>query len=190
MSSRTELDRSQIKELLEELGQRLRARGVKGSIYIAGGAAIALEFEERQVTVNVDAVFQPAETMLEEATVMAEEHGLASTWLSDRVRTFMPPGKDDQARVFAVPGLSVSVASARYLLAMKVAAGRPQDLHDLILIFRELSIEQPEEAFAIARDVHGPDSVLLPPDEEVILIARAVLNRMQEPPANPEPGVP
>lgn len=190
MSPPVELDRSQIEELLEELGQRLQARGVEGSIYIAGGAAIALEFQERRVTVDVDAIFQPAETIREEATLMAEEHGLPPTWLSDRVRAFMPPGEDDQARVLSVPGLSVSVASARYLLAMKMAAGRPQDLHDLILIFRELGIRQPEEAFDIARDVHGPDSVLLPPDEEVILIARAVLNRMQEPPANSEPGVP
>lgn len=182
MSARVELDRSQITELLEELGRRLLARDLTGAIYIAGGAAIALEFDERRVTVDIDAVFGPAETIREEAESMADQHGLPSTWLSDRVRVFMPPGDDDQARVFAVPGLSVSVASPRYLLAMKMAAARPQDLHDLILIFRELGITQPEEAADIAREVHGPESVLLASRDELILYARAVLNRMQEPP--------
>lgn len=186
MSARVEFDRDRIEELLGELGRRLQTRGVKGVIYIAGGAAIALEFEKRRVTVDIDAVFQPAEAIREEAILMAEEHELPSTWLSDRVRAFMPPGEDDQAAVFTVPGLSVSVASARYLLAMKMAAGRTQDLHDLVLIFRELGITQPEEASSIARDVHGPDSVLLPTDEEMTLIARAVLNRMKEPPGQPD----
>jgi hypothetical protein len=78
--------------------------------------------------------------------------------------------------------LNVAVASARYLLAMKMAAGRPQDLHDLILIFRELGITKAEEAAYIAEEVHGPESVLLPSREELVLYAQAVLNRMNKPP--------
>ena len=180
MSPQVELDRDQIGDLLEELGRRLLDRGVKGTIYVAGGAAIALEFEERRVTADVDAIFRPAETVREVATAMATEHGLPTKWLNDSVRAFLPPGEDSHARTFSVPGLSVSVASPRYLLAMKMAAGRPQDLHDLILIFRELGITQPEEAADIAQEVHGPDSVLLPQRDELILYARAVLNRMSK----------
>lgn len=179
MSARVELDRDQIRDLLEELGRRLAARGVKGTIYVAGGAAIALEFEERRVTADVDAIFGPAEAVREEAAAMAKEHGLPAIWLSDRVRAFQPPGKDHNARTFSVPGLSVSVASPRYLLAMKMASGRPQDLHDLMLIFRELGITQPDKAADIAEEVHGPESVLLPPRDELILYASAVLNRME-----------
>ncbi|MEA1903709.1 MAG: hypothetical protein U9N56_09310 [Actinomycetota bacterium] len=182
MSVEVEFSRDDIKELLEELGRRLLARNVTGTIYVAGGAAIALEFPERRVTRDIDALFGPAQAVREEADAMAAERGLAPTWLSDSVRAFMPSGDDAQATTYSVPGLDVSVASPRYLLAMKMAAGRPQDLHDLILIFRELGITQAVEAADIAQEVHGSDSVLLPPRDELILYAEGVLNRMEEPP--------
>jgi hypothetical protein len=50
----------------------------------------------------------------------------------------------------------------------------------LILIFRELGITEAEKAADIAEEVHGPESVLLPDREEVILYAQAVLNRMEQ----------
>ena len=183
MSPEVEFDRDQIIELLEELGRRLQAREVTGTIYVAGGAAVALEFERRRTTRDIDALFGPAETVREEAANIAAERGLPHNWLSDSVRAFMPPGEDAGARTFSVPGLDVSVASPRYLLAMKMAAGRPQDLHDLLLVFRELGITRADEAADIAEEVHGPASVLLPPREELLLYAQAVLNRIEAPPA-------
>jgi hypothetical protein len=182
MSAGVEFGREQIEELLEELGRRLHDRDITGSIYIAGGAAVALEFPQRRVTRDIDALFDPARAVREEADAMAAERGLPPTWLSDRVRAFMPVGEDAGARVFSVPGLNVAVASARYLLAMKMVAGRPQDLHDLILIFRELGITEAEEAADMAEQVHGPESVLLPARDELLLYAQAVLNRMSRPP--------
>jgi hypothetical protein len=95
----------------------------------------------------------------------------------------MPPGEDVLARTFSVPGLDVSVASPRYLVAMKMSAGRPQDLHDLMLVFRELGITRADEAADIAEEVHGTESVLLPPREELLLYAQAVLNSIKPPPA-------
>jgi hypothetical protein len=182
MSPEVEFDRDQIIELLEELGRRLQAREVRGNIYVAGGAAIALEFEQRRTTRDIDALFRPAETVREEAANMAAERGLSQNWLSDSIRAFMPPGEDARARTFSVTGLDVSVASPRYLLAMKMAAGRPQDLHDLMLVFRELGITRADEAADIAEEVHGTDSVLLPTREELLLYAQAVLNSIEAPP--------
>jgi hypothetical protein len=183
MSAEVEFGREQIEELLEELGRRLHDRDISGSIYVAGGAAVALEFPRRRVTRDIDALFDPARAVREEADAMAAERGLPPTWLSDRVRAFMPAGEDADARVFSVPGLNVAVAPARYLLAMKMAAGIPQDLHDLILIFRELGITKAEEAADIVEEVHGPESALLPARDELILYAQAVLNRLKGPPA-------
>ena len=183
MSVEVEFSREDIEELLDELGRRLLSRDVTGTIYVAGGAAIALEFPERRVTRDIAALFGPAEVVREEAAAMSAERGLPPTWLSDSVRGFMPPGDDADANTYSVPGLEVSVASPRYLLAMKMAAGRPQDLHDLILIFRELGITQAEEAADIAKKVHGRDSILLPPRDELSRYAEAVLNRMEQPPS-------
>lgn len=182
MTLEVEFERERIEKLLEELGRRLLSRGVTGNIYIAGGAAVALEYSRRRVTRDIEALFGPAETVREEAASMAGELGLPEHWLSDSVRAFMPPGEDDQARTFSVPGLDVSVASPRYLLAMKMAAGRPQDLHDLVLVFREIGITRADEAADIAEEVHGPESVLLPPRDELVLYAQAVLNHVEDPP--------
>lgn len=182
MSGEVEFGRDEIEELLEELGRRLHARDVTGTIYVAGGAAVVLEFPQRRGTRDIDALFGPAEIVREEADAIAAERGLPPTWLSDRVRAFLPPGHDAQARTFSVPGLNVAVASPRYLLAMKMVAGRPQDLHDLILIFRELGITRAEVAADIVEEVHGPESVLLPSRDELNLYAQAVLNRIQPPP--------
>jgi len=168
VSVEVEFSSEDIEELLEELGRRLLARNVTGRIYVAGGAAIALEFPERRVTRDIAALFDPARIVREEAAAMAAERGLSLTWLSDSVRAFMPPGDDPQAKTYSIPGLDVSVTSPRYLLAMKMVAGRPQDLHDLILIFRELGITKAEEAADIVQAVHGPDSILLPPLDELI----------------------
>lgn len=182
MSVEVEFGPDDIHELLEELGRRLLARDVTGTIYVADGAAVVLEFPQRRATRDIDALFGPADTVREEATAMAVERGLPASWLSDRVRAFMPPGHDAQARTYSVPGLEISVASPRYLLTMKISAGRPQDVHDLILLFRELGINTAEEAADIAQEVHGSDSILLPPRDELILYARGVLNRMRKPP--------
>lgn len=182
MSFEVEFSRDEIQALLTELGRRLLSRHVTGRIYVAGGAAIALEFPERRVTRDIGAVFGPAEAVREEAAAIAAEWGLPPTWLSDSVRAFLPPADDPDAKTYSIPGLEVSVASPRYLLAMKMAAGRPSDLHDLILIFRELGITQAEQAADIAQEVYGEESVLVPPRDELILYAQAVLNRIERPP--------
>lgn len=42
-------------------------------MYVVGGAAIALAFDERRSTHDVDAVFEPKETVYEAAAVVAEQ---------------------------------------------------------------------------------------------------------------------
>ena len=50
------MERGEIVDLLTDLGGRLAARGVVGEMYIVGGAAIALAFDERRSTRDIDAV--------------------------------------------------------------------------------------------------------------------------------------
>ncbi|MPZ53645.1 MAG: hypothetical protein GEU79_13095 [Acidimicrobiia bacterium] len=176
--ARLELGVDEIRALLTELGERLQAQGVAASIYVAGGAAIALEFDQRRVTEDIDAVFHPITTVREQATALAEEHGLSHRWLNDSIRAILPRG-DDGAVVLDNPGLAVSLASPEHLVAMKMAAFRPRDIPDLELLFRELGISSPEAAAEIALAVYGEGSVVLPERDELILSARAVLNRMK-----------
>lgn len=175
--TRQELSADEITALLEELGARLRAQGVEATLYVVGGAAMALQFDMRRVTADVDAVFHPKVTVADEASAMATEHGLPPDWLNDSVRAFLP-GDDADAVPFHVPGLAVALASPEHLLAMKMAAFRPTDISDLEILFRQLDVGTPDEAADIALAVYGEDSVVLPQRDELVLCARAVLDRI------------
>jgi hypothetical protein len=175
MAPKRELTVDEILELLTELGQRLSAKGVRASLYIVGGAAIAIELDTRRVTADVDAVFHPEATVAAEAAAMADERGLPRQWLNQSAAAWVPGASSDTGAVLLdVPGLSVAVASPLHLLAMKMAAFRPTDRADLELLFRELDITTPERAADAVAAVYG-DHHGLPDRAELLLSARAVL---------------
>ena len=174
---RRELSTDEVRELLAELGRRLRAEGVEATIYVVGGAAIALEIDTRRVTVDVDAVFHPRTTVREEAERIADERGLSRDWLNDSVAGFVPGG-DVGAVPLGIEGITVTTASPEHLLAMKMAAFRPgKDQADLELLFRVLGVTAPEQAADLALAIYGEYSVVLPDRDELLLSARAVLDR-------------
>lgn len=175
---RRELGVDEIRELLAELGRRLHDRGVEATIYIVGGAAIALEMDARRVTVDVDAVFRPETTVAETAAAIAAERGLRPDWLNQSARAYIPGG-DAGAVLLDIPGLSVALASPEHLLAMKMAAFRPTDVPDLELLFGELKITTADQAADIALSVYGEESVVLPGRDELLLTGQAILNRLR-----------
>jgi len=63
---------------------------------------------------------------------------------------------------------------------MKMAAGRPQDITDLVVLFRHLRIRSPERAVSLAERMYGDGSVVLSePRESLLLLAESVLVRMR-----------
>ena len=175
----TGFDRNKIIELLTELGRRLSARGVTGRLYVVGGAAMALEFDTRRTTRDIDAIFHPPTTVAEVATSMAGDLGLPPDWLSAAAQAFIPLPDQDPVS-FDVEGLQVAISSPANLLAMKMAAGRPQDITDLVVLFRHLKIKTPEQAVDIAERMYGPDSIVLSePRESLLLLASSVLARLR-----------
>ena len=174
----TGFDRNRVIELLTELGRRLSAKGVAGRLYIVGGAAIALEFDTRRTTRDIDAVLHPPTTVADEAASMATGLGLPPGWLSAAASPFIPLPDEDPVSL-DVEGLQVAISSPANLLAMKMAAGHPQDLTDLVVLFRHLKIRSPEQAVDIAERMYGDDSdVLSEPRESLLLLAESVLARV------------
>ncbi len=51
------MDRNEIVAALTALGVRLSSVGVTADIYVVGGAAIALAYDERRATRDIDGVF-------------------------------------------------------------------------------------------------------------------------------------
>lgn len=150
------MQREEIVTLLTELGRRLATRGIEGEMYVVGGAAIALAFDSRRSTQDIDAVFEPKTEIYAVAREMADERGLPGGWLNDAVKGFVSGADPDAPLVLEVPGLRVSSGSPRILLAMKVLSHRVgEDEDDVRLLARELELRAATEVLAVAEDVYG-----------------------------------
>lgn len=150
------MDREEIIAALTELAAELQRRGTSADMYVVGGAAIALAFDERRATRDIDAVFEPKALVYEAAASVAEERGLPSGWLNDAVKGFLV-GEDPEAMpILDLPGLRCLAASPRTLLALKVLAHRVgEDEDDLRLLAVELGLERADEILAVAEETFG-----------------------------------
>lgn len=170
------LDRGQILELLAELGAHLQARGATVEIYVVGGTAMVLAYDRERLTRDIDAVWEEDAALGEAVAAIASEHSLPRDWLNDRVRPMLPRVLDDQKReALVLDGLTVSVASPRHMIAMKVRAARDaRDLDDLMLLCRQEGVESVAEVLSIADEVWGPG---LPRDEVVFTVREGLTDR-------------
>lgn len=154
------LDRAALHDLLRRLGERLVRRGVVGDLYVIDGAAMALAYDARRATRDIDPVFVPHGIVHEEALALAVELGLPRWWLNDQASAYMAPGGDPAAAVsFTHPGLRVSTASPEHLLAMKALAARRRDTDDLRLLVDRLGLRSSAEVVAVCARVF-PDEPL------------------------------
>ena len=79
----------------------------------------------------------------EAAQRIAEKHDLPANWLNENATLFIPHKEDSQAAtVFNSPNLVVTGASPRHLLAMKIDAGRPEDVEDIEWLIGKLKISR------------------------------------------------
>jgi len=166
-----------IRELLEELSRRLQARGVGADIYLVGGAAIAIEFDSRRSTTDIDAVYHPEQTVQDVAKDMAQEMRLDPRWLNNAARAYIPDGQDVEAAELTIAGnLVLRVASPRFLLAMKLAAGRDRDIPDIAVLCRALHISTAEAAVDVAVELYGEHSMQLSNRADLLLVAQEALD--------------
>lgn len=150
------MDRAEIVDALTALAGELDRRGVSGEMYIVGGAAIALAFDERRATRDIDAIFEPKNVVYEAAAVVAEQSGLSGGWLNDAVKGFLAGDDPAATPIFDLPGLRCAAASPRILLALKVLAHRVgEDEGDVRLLAAELGLEHADEVLGVAEETFG-----------------------------------
>jgi hypothetical protein len=100
--------------------------------------------------VHLDAVFVPTDSVRRAAAAVADREGLDPDWLNDAVKGFLPGPDPNAVRYFEAPGLLVDVASAEYLLAMKLFSSRVEaDAEDIALLYREVGYHTVEEGLAL-----------------------------------------
>ena len=140
----------QIKTLLRKLDQRLVERDKPARLFIVGGAAMALGYDNSRVTRDIDALFEPKHEVkaLAHAIAQDEDHALDldDDWLNDGAKGFMPTNTTGARLIFESKRLQVFLAGPEYLLAMKQSAGRgARDLSDaakLAILTGNTTVEQ------------------------------------------------
>jgi hypothetical protein len=135
------VDRDEILAALEALSEQLVHIGVVVDLYVVGGAAIALAYDARRSTRDVDAVFVPKLLVYQAAGRVAQERGLPAGWLNDAVQGFLLGPDPYPTEILELPGLRVEVASAQTVLVMKALAHRVgEDDDDVRLLAGRLAM--------------------------------------------------
>lgn len=161
----TRFDRADIVALLQELGVRLDARGMGAEVFVLGGSAIAVAYDARRVTADIDAIFVPVDEVEREVAVMAQARGLPLGWLNNAVvGTLHGVLEDDAPRdLFASAGISVKVASPEYILALKAMISTREldrDLEDAATLCHLLGIKTESELEGVVRRYFGARAAL------------------------------
>lgn len=170
MTGPVQLTREDIHELFNRLNQELAEVGTIGELYLVGGAVMCLALKARESTVDVDALFEPTQTIREAAARVGAAAGVGDKWLNDAVKGFLSP-RGDFDSFLELSHLRVFVARPEYLLAMKCAAMRLgaefHDLDDIRFLLRWLNVTELGEALAIVTRYF--DEERLPPKTRLAL---------------------
>lgn len=145
---------------LRKIDEMAKRDGVVVDLSIYGGAALALAFDMRSATRDVDAVIKNHSQSLREYIMkVSEELEWPEDWLNDGVKGFVSASEKMNAMQEFNPtqegGLRISLPTGEYLFAMKCMAMRPEgvdgshDISDIEGLAKELGIKNADEAFAI-----------------------------------------
>jgi Nucleotidyltransferase of unknown function (DUF6036) len=166
--SRAPMNRRSMLTAFQALSDQLEREGVRGQLFVVGGAAMALAYARERVTRDIDAIFEPKSRIYAAAQLVAEDLGLPQDWLNDAAKSFAPGDDPESKIIFSTPSLEVSAASPKYLLAMKIFAARvSNDTEDIRVLFKELGFTRAEEGLALVESMY-PKAVI-PPRTQFLL---------------------
>lgn len=147
--------KSDLIDAFERLDAELARRGVRAELFVVGGAAMAIAYDARRTTTDVDAIFVPSDVVREASRAVAEQLELDPEWLNDGAKSFAPGNDSAQISVFEGQYLSVAVASPRYLLAMKLLASRTdRDIDDIKTLYELCGLSTAEEGIELLQSYY------------------------------------
>ncbi len=154
------LSRDQILSYLAEINEELRKLDQKGEIGIIGGAVMCIVFNARASTRDIDAIFEPTQSIRQAAAKIAKRHKLTDDWLNDAAKGFLVEGfKKNIVSQFS--HLTVWAPEARYMLAMKCLSARwdTHDKEDVIFLLKFLKITAAEKVFEIIEEYYPKNQI-------------------------------
>jgi hypothetical protein len=143
---------------LTKLDAMAKEASVIIDLSIYGGAALAIAFDIRHATRDVDAVVRGNPDFVRQAAEkIAQEEGWPDDWLNDGVKGFTSANEQMQLMVgfeaSSSGGLRIHIPTPQYLFAMKCMAMRPEGIdgsHDISDI----------KALAVAADIKSAEDAL------------------------------
>lgn len=138
------LDAEAIKSALRALSDELHAQQQSGELLLVGGAAMALVYDARPTTKDVDVYIvspERAAILREAASRVAAKLDLPEDWLNDGAKGYMHPAQPSiGVTVFEGEALVVRALAPEQLLAMKLVAWRGDvDITDAGVLLAQLS---------------------------------------------------
>lgn len=149
------ITKTKMLQLFKELNEELAKEDIVGEICVVGGAAMALGFNARVATHDIDAVFTPKIDVQVSAIDVGKRHGMPVDWLNDAVKIFMPDVKaKEQNEIISLSNLSVWSPEPSYILAMKTISARPTDIRDIKFLIGLLDLEDAKQVFEIVKQYY------------------------------------
>lgn len=141
-----EFTRENIDTYIKEVAKDFRKRTgkkVKAELILIGGASVLLNYDFRQMTTDIDAMYEVSSAMKESINCVGDKYGLPLEWLNTHFKntTSNTPKLRQYAmhyKTFANV-ISVYTVKAEYLVAMKLVSGRKykNDLSDIVGVLAE-----------------------------------------------------
>jgi hypothetical protein len=144
------LTKERILYLFARLDDKMSAKGVEATIFVVGGAALALTVSGERVTTDVDGQYEDY-SIDELAKAVAQEEHLPEHWLNHSINVTMGYFKKDTdpLTVFNGKCLSIQAASPQFILAMKLASRREKDTDDIVMLIHELGLTDKNDIIQI-----------------------------------------
>jgi hypothetical protein len=163
------LTREAILAALGSLSDKLGKQSLIGEVCLFGGTVMVLAFTARLSTKDVDALFQPAQTIREIARGIADEQHLPSDWLNDGVKGFVSGRHETTAgNLPQFQHLRLTMPVPEYLLAMKCMAarmggtsGEQSDVGDIIFLVRHLQLKSAKVVLDLVGQYYPASRILV-----------------------------
>ena len=126
---------------LADLDEELESAGSEPVHLVAAGGAAMLSRLPNRVTGDIDIVSEGLNAAVRRACErVAARRGLAADWINDGAKGMAVAVEVQPERIFTGKRLVVDSAGPRYVLAMKLLAGRDGDVEDCVHLIRELGV--------------------------------------------------
>ena len=164
------LDRHALSLLIEKVDEELATITTRRhDLLIAGVAAVALLWDERRITNDIDVVSEGMTPQLRDAiSRVARDNQLDPAWFNDAAKVAAPRLKvTDPKLVYDGLMLRVYAAPVKYVLAMKLFAARETDKRDIPALMEAAGIQSRQELYDLVTAAYG-SHLILPPTAYII----------------------